>query len=89
MPNRYGEPPQPDEPRHEPQTATPTTDHQAAAQRGMNTIRAIMGWKTPQNPAEDQPDGNNNPPTPTPTPHKTETAPPTPQPKPPHPPKQK
>jgi hypothetical protein len=64
MPNRYGEQPQPDEPdepRHEPQTATPTTDHQAAAQRGMNTIRAIMGWKTPQNPAETQPDPKNTP----------------------------
>jgi hypothetical protein len=50
MPNRYGEPPQPDD--HEP-------DHAAAAKRGMETIRAIMGWKTPENPPETQPGTKN------------------------------
>lgn len=54
MPNRYGEPPQPDEPDN--------TDHAAAAQRGMNHIRTIMGWKTPKNPPQNQPDPKNRTP---------------------------
>jgi len=38
------------------------TDHTAAATRGMNQIRAIMGWKHPQNPPQDQPHPKNRTP---------------------------
>ena len=63
MPNRYGEPPEPDnEPHNPPQPDTHTTNHAAAAQRGMNHIRTIMGWKTPKNPPQNQPDPKNRTP---------------------------
>jgi hypothetical protein len=67
MPNRYGEHPepqpddQPDQP-DQPPPATHTTDHKAAAQRGMNQIRTIMGWKHPQNPPQNQPHPKNRTP---------------------------
>jgi hypothetical protein len=38
------------------------TDHTQAAHRGMNLIRQTMGWKTPQNPSETQPDPKNRQP---------------------------
>ncbi len=38
------------------------TNHAEAAARGMKLIRATMGWKTPQNPAESQPGAKNTPP---------------------------
>lgn len=72
MPDRYGEPRphrDPHTPDHTdtpddntPQTTPTPPNHAEAATRGMKLIRATMGWKTPQNPAQSQPDPKNTPP---------------------------